>query len=213
MMGDEGLTEASQMALANANYISRSLASAFPTLYTGEHGLVGHECILDLRELTKESGVTAADVSKRLMDFGFHAPTLAFPVPGTLMVEPTESEDKAELDRFITAMTTIRAEIDEIIAGDVAVEDSVLRHAPFTAESVIRDDFEDAVSHGHFSRAKAAFPVPSLRRDKYFPAVRRIDDAYGDRNLVCSCPPLEAFDITAEHASENNTEPTDIEGN
>lgn len=197
MMGDEGLTEASRMALVNANYISRSLAEDFPTLYTGENGLVGHECILDLRELTKQSGVTAADVSKRLMDFGFHAPTLAFPVPGTLMVEPTESEDKAELDRFITAMKTIRAEIDEVIAGDVAAEDSVLRHAPFTAESVIRDDFEDAVSHGNFTRTRAAFPVESLRRDKYFPAVRRIDDAYGDRNLVCSCPPLEAFDITS----------------
>ncbi|AGP29952.1 aminomethyl-transferring glycine dehydrogenase [Corynebacterium terpenotabidum] len=203
MMGDEGLTEASRMALVNANYISQQLADAVPTLYTGDHGLVGHECILDLRELTKQSGVTATDVSKRLMDFGFHAPTLAFPVAGTLMVEPTESEDKAELDRFITAMKTIRAEIDEVIAGDVAVEDSVLRHAPFTAESVIRDDFSDAVSHGHFSREKAAFPVASLRRDKYFPAVRRIDDAYGDRHLVCSCPPLEAFDIEAATESEN----------
>jgi glycine dehydrogenase len=204
MMGDEGLTEASRMALVNANYISRQLADSFPTLYTGENGLVAHECILDLRELTKQSGVTAADVTKRLMDFGFHAPTLAFPVAGTLMVEPTESEDKHELDRFITALRTIRAEIDEIIAGDVAVEDSVLRHAPFTAESVIRDDFEDAVSHGHFTREKAAFPVRTLRRDKYFPAVRRIDDAYGDRNLMCSCPPLEDFDIeTAEADTES----------
>ncbi|WP_297005207.1 aminomethyl-transferring glycine dehydrogenase [uncultured Corynebacterium sp.] len=202
MMGDEGLTEASRMALVNANYISHELADAVPTLYTGERGLVGHECILDLRELTKKSGVTAADVSKRLMDFGFHAPTLAFPVAGTLMVEPTESEDKAELDRFITAMKTIRTEIDEIVDGDVAVEDSVLRHAPFTAESVIRDDFESAVSHGHFSREKAAFPVASLRRDKYFPATRRIDDAYGDRNLVCSCPPVEAFDISADISAD-----------
>ena len=204
MMGDEGLTEASRMALVNANYISAQLADTVPTLYTGENGLVGHECILDLRELTKQSGVTAADVSKRLMDFGFHAPTLAFPVTGTLMVEPTESEDKGELDRFITAMKTIRAEIDEIIAGDVAVENSVLRHAPFTVESVVRDDFEDAVSGGHFSRTKAAFPVDTLRRDKYFPATRRIDDAYGDRNLVCSCPPLEAFDIESDTESENN---------
>jgi glycine dehydrogenase len=203
MMGDEGLTEASRMALVNANYISHQLADVIPTLYTGDNGLVGHECILDLRELTKQSGVTAADVSKRLMDFGFHAPTLAFPVAGTLMVEPTESEDKGELDRFITAMTTIRAEIDEIIAGDVAVEDSVLRHAPFTAESVVRDDFGTAVSGGHFSREKAVFPVASLRRDKYFPATRRIDDAYGDRNLVCSCPPLSAFDIEA-NTEENN---------
>ncbi|MGO3363721.1 MAG: glycine dehydrogenase, partial [Corynebacterium sp.] len=203
MMGDEGLAEASRMALVNANYISHELADTIPTLYTGENGLVAHECILDLRELTKQSGVTAADVTKRLMDFGFHAPTLAFPVAGTLMVEPTESEDKGELDRFITAMKTIRSEIDEVIAGDVEVENSVLRHAPFTAEAVVRDDFEEAVSGGHFSRTKAAFPVATLRRDKYFPTVRRIDDAYGDRNLVCTCPPLEAFDIENTE-SENN---------
>lgn len=192
------------MALVNANYISNQLADSFPTLYTGENGLVAHECILDLRELTKQSGVTAADVTKRLMDFGFHAPTLAFPVTGTLMVEPTESEDKHELDRFITALRTIRAEIDEVIAGEVVAEDSVLRHAPFTAESVVRDDFDTEVSGGHFTRTKAAFPVDTLRRDKYFPTVRRIDDAYGDRNLMCSCPPLEAFDITAENTESED---------
>ena len=195
MMGDEGLTEASRMALVNANYISRKLADHFPTLYTGKNDLVAHECILDLNALTKASGVTAEDVSKRLMDFGFHAPTLAFPVPGTLMVEPTESEDKGELDRFIEAMITIRGEIQEIIDGKVAVEESVLRHAPFTAFSVTRDDFEEAVSGGKFSRQQAAFPVDGLRHTKYFPPVRRIDNAYGDRNLVCSCPPLEAFAI------------------
>ncbi|MDK6301673.1 aminomethyl-transferring glycine dehydrogenase [Corynebacterium sp. UMB9976] len=195
MMGDEGLTEASRMALVNANYISRKLADHFPTLYTGKNDLVAHECILDLNALTKASGVTAEDVSKRLMDFGFHAPTLAFPVPGTLMVEPTESEDKGELDRFIEAMITIRGEIQEIIDGKVTVEESVLRHAPFTAFSVTRDDFEDAVSGGKYSRQQAAFPVDGLRHTKYFPPVRRIDNAYGDRNLVCSCPPLEAFAI------------------
>lgn len=195
MSGDEGLTESSRMALVNANYISRSLADCYPTLYTGENGLVAHECILDLRELTRRSGVTAEDVTKRLMDYGFHAPTLAFPVAGTLMVEPTESEDKGELDRFIEAMRSIHAEITEVIDGTVAVEDSVLRKAPFTAESVVRDDFDDAVSGGHFTRRQAAFPVPRLVRDKYFPPVRRIDEAYGDRNLVCSCPPPEAFDI------------------
>ncbi|WP_300612356.1 aminomethyl-transferring glycine dehydrogenase, partial [Corynebacterium sp.] len=195
MMGDEGLTEASRMALVNANYISRKLADHFPTLYTGKNELVAHECILDLNALTKASGVTAEDVSKRLMDFGFHAPTLAFPVPGTLMVEPTESEDKAELDRFIEAMITIRGEIQEIIDGKVTVEESVLRRAPFTAFSVTRDDFEEAVSGGKFSRQQAAFPVDGLRHTKYFPPVRRIDNAYGDRNLVCSCPPLEAFAI------------------
>ena len=195
MMGDEGLTEASRMALVNANYISRKLADHFPTLYTGKNDLVAHECILDLNALTKASGVTAEDVSKRLMDFGFHAPTLAFPVPGTLMVEPTESEAKDELDRFIEAMITIRGEIQEIIDGKVTVEESVLRHAPFTAFSVTRDDFEEAVSGGKFSRQQAAFPVDGLRHTKYFPPVRRIDNAYGDRNLVCSCPPLEAFAI------------------
>ena len=195
MMGDEGLTEASRMALVNANYISRKLADHFPTLYTGKNDLVAHECILDLNALTKASGVTAEDVSKRLMDFGFHAPTLAFPVPGTLMVEPTESEDKTELDRFIEAMITIRGEIQEIIDGKVTVEESVLRHAPFTAFSVTRDDFEEAVSGGKYSRQQAAFPVDGLRHTKYFPPVRRIDNAYGDRNLVCSCPPLEAFAI------------------
>ncbi len=195
MMGDEGLTEASRMALVNANYISRKLADYFPTLYTGKNDLVAHECILDLNALTKASGVTAEDVSKRLMDFGFHAPTLAFPVPGTLMVEPTESEDKDELDRFIEAMITIRGEIQEIIDGKLTVEESVLRHAPFTAFSVTRDDFEEAVSGGKFSRQQAAFPVDGLRTTKYFPPVRRIDNAYGDRNLVCSCPPLEAFAI------------------
>ena len=195
MMGDEGLTEASRMALVNANYISRKLADHFPTLYTGKNDLVAHECILDLNALTKASGVTAEDVSKRLMDFGFHAPTLAFPVPGTLMVEPTESEDKGELDRFIEAMITIRGEIQEIIDGKVTVEESVLRHAPFTAFSVTRDDFEEAVSGGKFSRQQAAFPVDGLRHTKYFPPVRRIDNAYGDRNLMCSCPPLEAFAI------------------
>ena len=195
MMGAEGLAEASRMALVGANYISKSLEDAFPTVYVGDNGLVAHECILDVRDLAKKSGITAEDVSKRLMDFGFHAPTLAFPVPGTLMVEPTESEDKGELDRFIEAMRTIRAEIDEVIAGDVTAEESVLRAAPFTAASLLRGDFDEAVGGGKFSREKAAFPVDSLRADKYFPPVRRIDNAYGDRNLMCSCPPIEAFDI------------------
>lgn len=197
MMGAEGLAEASRMALVNANYISKSLEDAFPTVYVGDNGLVAHECILDVRGLAKKSGITAEDVSKRLMDFGFHAPTLAFPVPGTLMVEPTESEDKGELDRFIEAMRVIRAEIDEVIAGDVTAEESVLRAAPFTAASLLRADFDEAVGGGAFSREKAAYPVASLRADKYFPPVRRIDNAYGDRNLVCSCPPIEAFDIDA----------------
>ncbi|MGV0409635.1 aminomethyl-transferring glycine dehydrogenase [Corynebacterium resistens] len=198
LMGDEGLTEASRMALVNANYISRKLADYFPTLYTGKNNLVAHECILDLRELTKQSGITAEDVTKRLMDYGFHAPTLAFPVPGTLMVEPTESEDKEELDRFIEAMISIHGEIQEVIEGKVTAEESVLRHAPFTAYSVTRDDFEEAVSGGKFTRTQAAFPVPGLHITKYFTPVRRIDNAHGDRNLVCSCPPLEAFAINED---------------
>lgn len=198
LMGDEGLTEASRMALVNANYISRKLADYYPTLYTGKNNLVAHECILDLRELTKKSGITAEDVTKRLMDYGFHAPTLAFPVPGTLMVEPTESEDKEELDRFIEAMIGIHGEIQEVIDGKVSAEDSVLRHAPFTAYSVTRDDFDEAVSGGKFTRTQAAFPVPGLHHTKYFTPVRRIDNAHGDRHLVCSCPPLEAFAINED---------------
>ena len=206
LMGGDGLAAASEMALVNANYISQQLADSFPTLYTGKNGLVAHECILDLREVTKQSGITAEDVTKRLMDFGFHAPTLAFPVPGTLMVEPTESEDKGELDRFITAMRTIRAEIQEVIDGKVSAEDSVLRHAPYTAFSVTRDDFELATSYGHFTRQQAAFPVPELRHTKYFPPVRRIDNAYGDRNLVCSCPPLQDFAINSEQDSDSDSD-------
>ncbi|HHU68218.1 aminomethyl-transferring glycine dehydrogenase [Corynebacterium sp.] len=194
MMGTDGLTRASAGAILSANYVARRLEDAFPVLYTGRNGLVAHECILDLRDLTKQTGVTAADVAKRLIDFGFHAPTLSFPVAGTLMVEPTESEDLTELDRFIEAMLTIRAEIDEISAGGIAYEDSVLHHAPFTAWSVSRDDWDHA-----FTREQAAWPVPGLRRTRYFPPVRRLDEAYGDRNLVCACPPPEAFDFSEEH--------------
>lgn len=191
MMGSEGLARATASAILGANYLARELQESFPVLYTGKNGLVAHECIFDLRDLTEQSGVTAADVAKRLIDFGFHAPTLSFPVSGTLMVEPTESEDLAELDRFIEAMRAIRAEIQEIIDGRVAYEDSVLRHAPYTAWSVSHGDWDHA-----FTREQAAWPVPGLRRVKYFPPVRRLDEAYGDRNLVCSCPPPEAFDLT-----------------
>ncbi|MBK4137567.1 aminomethyl-transferring glycine dehydrogenase [Corynebacterium macginleyi] len=191
MTGAEGLAAASGHAVLSANYLAASLHEYFPVLYTGNEGLVAHECIIDLRELTDASGVTAADVAKRLIDFGFHAPTLAFPVAGTLMIEPTESEDKNELDRFIEAMRTIRTEIQEIIDGEVAYEDSVIHHAPFTAESVTTDNWEYS-----FSRTKAAWPVKTLLHSyKYFPPVRRLDEAYGDRNLVCSCPPPEAFEI------------------
>ncbi|AUZ35990.1 glycine dehydrogenase (aminomethyl-transferring) [Arthrobacter sp. PGP41] len=189
LMGGQGLTEATKSALLAANYVAARLDEHFPVLYTGESGLVAHECILDLRELTARTGVTAEDVAKRLIDFGFHAPTLSFPVAGTLMVEPTESEDLAEIDRFIEAMITIRKEIDQVAAGDFTVEKSPLRNAPHTAAAVVSSDWDRT-----YPREQAAFPVASLRQDKYFPPVGRIDGAAGDRNLVCSCPPLSEFE-------------------
>ncbi|MDV2980304.1 UNVERIFIED_CONTAM: aminomethyl-transferring glycine dehydrogenase [Actinomycetes bacterium ARC8] len=189
LMGGTGLTEATKSALLAANYVAARLNDYFPVLYTGESGLVAHECILDLRDLTAQTGVTAEDVAKRLIDFGFHAPTLSFPVAGTLMVEPTESEDLAEIDRFIEAMITIRKEIDQVANGDFTVTSSPLRNAPHTAAAVVSSDWDRA-----YPREQAAFPVSSLRQDKYFPPVGRIDGAAGDRNLVCSCPPLDAFE-------------------
>ena len=188
LMGPDGLRRATEVAVLAANYLATRLREHYPVLYTGPNGLVAHECILDLREITKRTGVTAEDVAKRLMDYGFHAPTLAFPVPGTLMVEPTESEDLAELDRFVEAMIAIRAEIEEVAAGTWPLEDSPLRQAPHTAASVTADEWTHP-----YPRERAAFPVPGLRRTKYWPPVRRIDGARGDRNLVCSCPPVEAF--------------------
>ncbi|WP_314909346.1 aminomethyl-transferring glycine dehydrogenase [Rothia mucilaginosa] len=192
MTGAQGLKDSSQYAVLNANYIAKKLNDKYPVLYTGPGGLVAHECILDLRQLTDQSHVTAEDVCKRLMDFGFHAPTLAFPVPGTLMVEPTESESKEELDRFIEAMETIYDEIIEVAEGKVAVDDSVLRNAPHTVDVVSADEWDRP-----YSRTQAAFPVPSLRANKYFTSVGRIDGAGGDRNFVCECPPMEAFDLEA----------------
>lgn len=192
MTGAQGLKDSSQYAVLNANYIAKKLNDKYPVLYTGPGGLVAHECILDLRHLTDKSHVTAEDVCKRLMDYGFHAPTLAFPVPGTLMVEPTESESKEELDRFIEAMETIYDEIIEVAEGKVAVEDSVLRNAPHTVDVVSADEWDRP-----YSRTQAAFPVPSLRVNKYFTPVGRIDGAGGDRNFVCECPPMEAFDLEA----------------
>lgn len=188
LMGGEGLTEATKSALLAANYVASRLNEYFPVLYTGEGGLVAHECILDLRELTAKTGVTAEDVAKRLIDFGFHAPTLSFPVAGTLMVEPTESEDLAEIDRFIEAMISIRKEIDQVANGDFAVADSPLRRAPHTAAAVVSSDWDRA-----YPREQAAFPAHH-KQDKYFPPVGRIDGAAGDRNLICSCPPLEDFE-------------------
>ncbi|WP_066040405.1 aminomethyl-transferring glycine dehydrogenase [Herbiconiux solani] len=189
MMGLEGLADATAAAVLAANYVARRLAEHYPVLYTGENGLVAHECILDLRAITVASGVSVDDVAKRLVDYGFHAPTMSFPVAGTLMVEPTESEDLAELDRFIDAMIGIKHEIDAVAAGEWPVDDNPLRNAPHTAQSVIEGDWEHP-----YDRERAVYPVHSLIRGKYWPPVRRIDQAYGDRNLVCACPPPEAFE-------------------
>src|SRR6266487_2719246 len=187
MMGAAGLRRASQVAILSANYIARRVGPSFPVLYTGRGGLVAHECILDLRPITSQTGITAEDVAKRLIDYGFHAPTMSFPVAGTLMVEPTESENLAELDRFCEAMIAIRNEIARVAAGELDPEDNPLHNAPHTADMLAGE-----WSHA-YSREQAAFPVASLRRDKYWPPVRRIQGAYGDRNLVCTCPPLSAW--------------------
>ncbi|GAB3871390.1 aminomethyl-transferring glycine dehydrogenase [Terrabacter terrigena] len=188
LMGGDGLRHATQMAVLGANYIAARLREHYPVLYSGHDGLVAHECILDVRQITAETGVTVDDIAKRLVDYGFHAPTMSFPVAGTLMVEPTESENLYELDRFCDAMIAIRGEIEAISAGEVAVGDSMLRHAPHTALNV-------AGEWNHpYERTEAAFPVGIEAADKYWPPVSRIDGAYGDRNLVCSCPPPEAFE-------------------
>ncbi len=198
LMGPDGLTAATKAAVLAANYVATSLSPYYPVLYTGESGLVAHECILDLREITKRTGVTAEDVAKRLIDYGFHAPTLSFPVNGTLMVEPTESENLAELDRFIAAMISIHDEISRVEAGEWALEQSPLRQAPHTAEQVT-----DAEWTLPYSRQYAVYPVASLRQNKYWPPVRRIDGVHGDRNLACSCPAPEAFQTeTAELLEE-----------
>jgi glycine dehydrogenase len=188
MMGAEGLASATAHALLAANYMARRLGDHYPILYTGRGGYVAHECILDLRGITRDTGVSVDDVAKRLVDYGFHAPTMSFPVAGTLMIEPTESESLAEIDRFCDAMIAIRGEIDQIAAGVWPAEDNPLHNAPHTAEDVVSDEW----SHP-YSRTLAAYPVPGLRRAKYWPPVSRIDGAFGDRNLVCSCPPVEAF--------------------
>ena len=197
LLGGAGLTHSTQVAILSANYMAAQLAPSYPVLYTGANGRVAHECILDIRELTKLSGVTVDDIAKRLMDFGFHAPTMSFPVAGTLMIEPTESEDMSEISRFIAAMVAIRAEIQEIIDGKVAVADSALHHAPHTALTVTATGWDRA-----YPREKGGYPAPLDgfiageiigARMKYWPPVSRIDGAYGDRNLVCACPPISDF--------------------
>ena len=182
LMGPDGLKRATQVAILSANYVALRLRDSFPILYSGENGLVAHECIIDIRPITAQSGVSVDDIAKRLIDYGFHAPTMSFPVAGTLMIEPTESEDLIELERFITAMLSIRAEINEVEKGTWPVDDNPLSNAPHTASSVI-----GPWTHP-YSAELAAFPVSDLRKTKYWPPVRRIDGAFGDRNLVCSCP-------------------------
>ncbi|WP_221417547.1 aminomethyl-transferring glycine dehydrogenase [Microbacterium marinum] len=188
MMGADGLRAATGAAVLAANYVSARLRDHYPVLYAGEGDLVAHECILDLRPLKESTGVTVDDVAKRLIDYGFHAPTMSFPVAGTLMVEPTESEDLAELDRFVEAMIAIKAEADAVAAGDWPADDNPLVNAPHTAEAVVAGEWTHP-----YSRETAVYPVHTLVRTKYWPPVRRIDNAYGDRNLVCACPPIEAF--------------------
>ena len=194
MMGGDGLTRATQVAILSANYIAHNLNKDFPVLYTGENNLVAHECILDLREITKETGVSVDDVAKRLMDFGFHAPTMSFPVAGTLMVEPTESEDLTEINRFIAAMQVIAAEINQVRTGQIKVEDSALHNAPHTSVSLLGAEWNRP-----YSREVAAYPSGLHnqlmgQKGKYWPTVGRIDGAYGDRNLVCACPPISDFE-------------------
>jgi len=191
MLGGDGMTDATRYAILNANYIKSRLEPHYPVLYTRRNGRVAHEMIFDLRQLKQPSGsasIDETDVAKRLMDYGFHAPTVSFPVAGTLMVEPTESEPKAELDRFCDAMIAIRSEIQAVIDGKADPKDNVLKNEPHTAAAVSADDW----SHP-YSREQAAYPVAFLRAAKFWPSVGRIDNPFGDRNLMCSCPPVEAF--------------------
>jgi glycine dehydrogenase len=188
MMGGEGLTDATKVAILSANYVAKRLDPHFPVLYKGQHGLVAHECIVDPRALKASSGVEVEDIAKRLIDYGYHAPTVSFPVAGTLMIEPTESESKAELDRFCDALIGIRAEIAEVEQGVLDREDNPLKHAPHTVDAVVSDAWNHA-----YARERAAFPAPWTRDRKFWPAVSRVDNAYGDRNLVCACPPIEQY--------------------
>jgi glycine dehydrogenase len=188
MMGGEGLREASARAILNANYMASRLRGAYPLLYTGRQGRVAHEFILDLRPFKESAGIEAEDVAKRLMDYGFHAPTMSFPVPGTLMIEPTESESKAELDRFSEALLSIREEIRAIEMGQWDRQHNPLKGAPHPMEVVVSSNWDRP-----YSREQAAFPLPWVRERKVWPAVARIDNPYGDRNLVCVCPPVEIY--------------------
>jgi glycine dehydrogenase len=188
MMGASGLRKATQVAILSANYIAKKLSSHYKILYTGKNDLIAHECILDIRPLKELCGVEVDDIAKRLIDFGFHAPTMSFPVPGTLMIEPTESESLAEIDRFIEAMICIRNEIDELVDGSYSIEDSPLRNAPHCAETVTSDNWQYK-----YSRSKAAYPVDLKGRNKFWPPIGRVDNVYGDKNLMCSCPSMSDY--------------------
>jgi len=188
MMGASGLLKASQVAILSANYIASRLEGHYPVLYTGKNGRVAHECIIDLRPLKATTGITDEDVAKRLMDYGFHAPTMSFPVPGTLMIEPTESEPLQELDRFIAAMIGIRQEIARIESGELDAENNMLKQAPHTLADIMDESWDRP-----YSKAEAAYPIDSLREDKFWPSVNRIDNVYGDRNLFCACPSIDDY--------------------
>jgi glycine dehydrogenase len=187
MLGHVGMRRATEYAILNANYMKARLEKAYKILYTGIHGTCAHEFIVDLRPF-KAAGVEAEDVAKRLMDFGFHAPTMSFPVAGTLMIEPTESEDQAELDRFCDAMLQIRTEIEAVILGDVDTKDNVLKHAPHTQSVVLSDTWNRP-----YTREQAAFPLPWVKANKFWPTVSRVNNTHGDRHLVCTCEPTESY--------------------
>jgi glycine dehydrogenase len=192
MMGAHGLKRATEVAILNANYIARRLAPHFPVVYTGKHGFVAHECIIDIRDIKESCGISAEDIAKRLVDYGFHAPTVSFPVAETMMVEPTESEAKREIDRFCDAMIAIRKEIEDIAEGRADADDNPVRNAPHT-HNLLLDEWSLP-----YSRAQAYFPLPGSRDDKFWPPVARVDNVYGDRHLVCTCPPIEAYQEAAE---------------
>lgn len=191
MMGGPGLTQATRVAILNANYIAARLSGSYEILFMGNKGRIAHECILDTRPFA-EAGITVDDIAKRLIDNGFHAPTMSWPVSGTLMVEPTESENKAEIDRFVTALLSIREEIRAVEKGEIDSENNPLKHAPHTVEDLIADWDRP------YSREQGCFPPASFRGDKYWPPVGRVDNVYGDRNLICTCPPVESYAEAAE---------------
>ena len=188
LMGARGLKSATEVAILNANYVAKRLDGYYPVLYTGEHGRVAHECIIDIRPIKAACGITEVDIAKRLMDYGFHAPTMSFPVAGTIMIEPTESEPLGELDRFVDALISIRQEIARIEAGEWDAENNPLKHAPHTQTDLIADWDRP------YTRQEAVFPLPWVADNKFWPSVNRIDDVYGDRNLFCACVPMEAYE-------------------